>query len=257
MKTSKAFHALEQKIIYFDDDLELIDIIKISSERNLLSKSDDRFIFTEVNPEIHRHITRRKNSNGSRQNVIFHLRQTIYSSYIKDLYEEFSDYLRKILTNVSLVCHKSSSITAEKIIGKTLKTNFTAEQLLNCGNWEKVVGLIIGNLFQALENERSTKGLIKQVLNKLDITISDDVINAAMPFLDARHILVHADGKISEEFKSIYPSIKKTHGGYIKLDLLFCNRMKSSLLQLAKEIDTQIIQKDILPSEYIHPAEHA
>lgn len=249
---SKALHAFEQKLIYFDDDLELMDIIRLSSQNGLLSDPNEHKLFKQLNPRIHTHINRRYNSNQNRTIVINHLRQTLYSSYIKDLYEEFSEYLRIILNNLAISCSNSSVITPEKIVGQNFKSPFLATQLLECGNWDNVVKLIIDTLFQSLENERSTKALIMQISRKLDVNLPDNLINEAMPYLDTRHVLVHADGKPSQQFKDDYPMIKLDNKGYIKLDLQFCQEMKAKIFEIVKEFDRQIMEKNILLSKYKH-----
>lgn len=251
-KKSKAFYAFEQRIMYFDDDLELMDIIGISVKKGLLSSPNQNTIFTMLNENLHSHIARRSNSNNSRKAVILHLKQTLYSSYIKDLYEEFSLYLKTILQNVAISCKDNSIVNPERIIGKNLKSSFTAEQLLNCGSWKNVVDLIIDTLFQSLESEQSTKKLIMQFNKKLDIDIDEGLINDVMPYLDTRHILVHSDGKPNEDFLNRYTSITIDINGYIKLSMIFCKEMKEKLLLLSQKIDEQIVTKGILLDKYCY-----
>jgi hypothetical protein len=78
MKT-KIYHSFSQKMDYFNDDLELIDIIRDSIVKDDLTDSNSKYLFKRVIPEKHKHISRRKNSFGSRELTINHLRKTVYT----------------------------------------------------------------------------------------------------------------------------------------------------------------------------------
>ena len=99
---SKAFHSFDSKMAYFNDDIELIDVLRTAVLDGDLTDPNTNRLLKHVDPNRHRHIARRQNSDGSRRNTINHLRASVYSSYLKDLYEEVTEYLRAILNQASL-----------------------------------------------------------------------------------------------------------------------------------------------------------
>ena len=48
---------------------------------------------------------------------------------------------------------------------------------------------------------RSAIKLINKISNKLGLNINKDFINKSIPYLELRHLLVHNDGELTEEFK--------------------------------------------------------
>lgn len=63
---SKAYHAFTQKLSYFDDDLELMDVLHKAVISGDLTDQGSQHVLKHVDPAEHTHIARRKNSDGSR-----------------------------------------------------------------------------------------------------------------------------------------------------------------------------------------------
>jgi len=109
---SKAFHAFCRRLDNFKDDLELIDILKMNIESGELKDQHSKYIFKRLDPIKHSHLIRHVNNNHTRKLIINHLRQTVYSAYIKDIYEEVSIYLKKII-----LCASRKIINPERFVG--------------------------------------------------------------------------------------------------------------------------------------------
>ena len=97
---TKLRRTFEQRIANFNEDLELLDVLRISvlkedSETQIWLK-----LLENVDKKKHSHIE--KNFHNRKELIINHFRKTVYSSYVKDLYEEVYDYLKSILKIVSL-----------------------------------------------------------------------------------------------------------------------------------------------------------
>lgn len=93
--------------------------------------------------------------------MVDHLETTIYTTYIKDLYEEFSIYLKGIFKEV----YSNVNVTPERMCGEH-KVNLTSVEILQHMQMGDLVEVIIDNLFQSLENERSTIALITKFHKK-------------------------------------------------------------------------------------------
>jgi hypothetical protein len=111
---SKAYHAFTQKLRCFADDLELMDVLHKAVTSGDLTEQNSQHVLKHVDPAKHPPIVRRKNSDGSRKIVVNHIRSTLYSSYVKDIYEELTHYLRTVLTQASMNGFNSGRLIGER-----------------------------------------------------------------------------------------------------------------------------------------------
>ena len=237
---TKAFHAFEQKLIYFEDDLELIDVLRTSVINGDLTERKSKNVLKNVDPEIHKHIARRKNSDGSRKLIVNHLRATVYASYVKDLYEELTHYLKIILEKSAL-----NGFDTGRIIGEH-SFKIDARHVLEMGSWENVAHLITESVFRNIEAEKSTLKLIDKIAKKLALNVNIELIEAVLPYLESRHFLVHTDGKVDDEFKRKYPHIKTTVKGYLQLNNNFLYNLRDTVKELVNEFDKEVIRSNLL-----------
>ncbi len=243
---TKAFQAFETKLSFFEDDIELIDVIRNSVIKGDLTDQNSIHVLKDIDPNKHGHIARRKNSDKTREHLVNHLRATLYSSYVKDVYEELTFYLKTVLNKAA-----ENGIDAGRIIGEhSFKIN--AKYVLEEGTWENVATLITDSLFRKLESERSTLKLLKKVATKLDLNIDDNLINTALPYLEVRHFLVHTDGKVSEKFKQSHPHIK-LKGETVLLNYEFICKLRNSVKKLVTAYDNEIISANLLKNENTQP----
>lgn len=243
---TKAFHAFESKIHYFDDDIELIDVLRLGIIAGDLTEVGTSNVLKKVDPNKHKHLSRRQNSDGSRKLIISHLRTTVYSAYIKDVYEEVTDYLRAILEQAA-----EKGFEAGRLIGEH-NFKMDAKDILETGGWEYVTKKIADSIFQALESEKSTLKLLEKVSNKLGLGIDKNLIEAALPYLEVRHLLVHADGKASDEYKQKYPDIH-LKGDRVFINYVFLTRMRTAVKAMMEDFDKKVIAKDIVDAKYTQP----
>lgn len=246
MVMSKAYHKFLQRLAYFKDDLELTDVLCSSIVSGALSSPQSRHILDKVVPTEHKHLARRTNSDGSRKLVSTHLSKTVYSAYIKDIYEEVTDYLKTIL-----LCAACKGIDPGRIVGEH-KITKTAQEILSAGSWDSILEMVTDSIFQALESERSTLSLIKKISTKLALDVDQSKIDNALPFLEIRHFLVHSDGKLNQKFRTHNPMIPCDLKGYVKLDLNLVQQFTDNVKNLLTEYDKQVCSKRILLDKHIH-----
>lgn len=241
---TKAYHSFESKLYFFDDDIDLIEVIRLAILNGDLTDNASKYLFKHIDPEKHFHIKRRRNTTGGRQLLANHLRQTVYSSYVKDIYEEVTQYLKIILEKAA-----ENGFDAGRLIGEhTIKLD--AKMVLSAGTWPDVVRLITDSVFQSLEAEKSTLKLLEKVSTKLALGVDENLLKAALPYLEVRHFLVHVDGKIPAQFKKDYPQIN-IKGGHIRLDYKFVSALRIAVKNLVKDYDEKVIAANLLKPEDI------
>jgi hypothetical protein len=240
---SKALQRFKDRVQYFASDLELADILI----RKLRALEDDEQSLCEAfEGQADRHLLlhSRRNTVASRNIVGTHFRRTVQGAVIKELHEEFSEYLATALGRAALAGVDPNRFTGE------VKIDIKAAELLSAGSWEAVVNVISAKIFRALENEKSTKKLIKKIAVRVGLNIEDAPLDAAMPYLDARHILVHADGVADETYIASYPDIDLTDGKLV-VNFAFVTAARTTIEALASHIDAKFCEKNLVPPEFL------
>ena len=230
---TKARLKFYNRVAHYEADIELIDILSTAVQNKKISS--DKFIFEGVTEKKHPRLANREPSINNQVIAIGHLNNTVCASFIKDLYEDFSSYLLDIVK-----CCAKKGLSPERLIGEH-RFDIDANKILALGSWDAVVALISESLFRKLENERSTKSLIKAIDKKLSLKIEESIYDGAMPYLDMRHILVHRDGCIDKEFVENYPHLGFKQGSYIE-GYKVTTKARTKIFALLDHIDTKVIE---------------
>ena len=228
---SKGYQKFETRLVYFREDMELADVLFLNKEK---LKSDDK-LFLMVNAEKHPILSNRESTKGSRRNVMIHLKKSIFVSFLKEMYEEVTEYIRYILLQGSI-----NGVDSNRIIGEH-NFKMQANDVLRLATKEDVIKSVTDQVFQQLESERSTIELLQKTKNKLGLNIAQELIDESIPYLKCRHIFVHSDGKPNDEFKEQYPDIRLDSKGRIALNMEFLNAAYKSVNDLLKAYDAEMI----------------
>lgn len=240
---SKNRVSYDNKMLHYNADLELVDILCTSIDADALTPADNGSLFLHIENQKHPILSTWRICQENRSMAIYHLRQTVYGSYIKDMYEEFTHFLKN--TIIEAVANLKTN--PDRLIGEH-KVSISAKEILNLDSKQAVNEKIVDSLFQTMEAERSTIKLIKSTCNKLGLEISEDLINGALPYLELRHKLVHADGKLDAEFRSLYPFIRHTNKNYVDLRYSLIKEARSNVNNLVIAIDDDALQKELVVS---------
>lgn len=237
---SKHYQTFSNRLLHLDADLELIDIIDASIKENLLSP-DSQKLFAKISNRKHPVLSRRNVSTTNRKLAINHLKQTVFSSYIKDLYEEVYDYLKSVLTEAAI----RSKVDPDRLIGEH-RVEIKVSDILQADRLQSVIEDIVTKIFRKLENERSTTALIEKTCDKLGLSVSEKIQNEAIYYLQIRHQLVHAGGKADEQFKETHPDLYYTTGNYIDLRFRLIQKARKSVAKFIEEFDSQAISNGLI-----------
>jgi hypothetical protein len=238
---TKAYRRFVQRTEDYNSDLELCDLLV----RQFFVAQNSQVTVAEALGSSnlqHPHLGRRQNSKQSRNIVGYHLKATLYAAFIKDLFEDFSEFLSETLTKAAM-----KGIDPARFIGN-VKLEIHAADILGAGNWDAVVRMISDALFRKLENERNTKDLIEKASVRIGLHLDASTLSAAMPFLDARHMLVHRDGKTDEKYRHDYPNVR-VRSDKIVVDLQFVSAAKNSVMALAEHIDDSVIARNLVRTQ--------
>ncbi len=240
---TKAYRRFVQRIDYYGTDLELCDLLVRqffalpNSEVSLAQALDST-------DERHPFLSRRQNNKRSRAICGMHLKHTLHVAFVKDLFEDFSEFLSDTMTKAAL-----RGIDPARFVGE-VKLDIHASDFLAAGNWDAAVRLVSDAIFRKLENERNTRDLIRKASVRLGLQIDQAILDSAMPYLDARHMLVHRDGGTDEQYRNDYPAIA-LNNNKITVDYPFVAEAKRTVSALALDIDNRILAAGLVRQQDI------
>jgi len=204
-------------------------------------------LFAHCDPKFHPVIAKRKVWDNGRKAASLHLNKTLRAAYIKDLYEDFSQYLAEIVQ----ACARKG-LSPDRFIGKH-GFSIEANDLLKLGSWDAVIAHVSAKLFRAVESEKSTMKLISAIDAKLDLKLDAATCDAALPNLDLRHLLVHRDGVPDKEYCDKYPKMKAVPGTEMTLRLSLVSDARTAIHELARHIDYKIVSLKLVLPEDLQP----
>lgn len=255
LKMSKAKHAFLQRFYRFDEDVQLVDYLSWqSNSRTGVLNSSEALLPGDISKYERLHKRNLKGcSFGENRSAIFtHLKQTIFSSYIKESYEEVTEYLKVILKGAAL----SKKVSISQFVGGQSKLTITAFDIYQAGDFTSISDALIDKIFQELEKERSTLKLVKSVCGKLSLAGDENIINKSVCYLNIRHYLVHSDGKLPSDFikelKDNGIAVSCSKDGHIKLNYELIKEFRISVSSLVDHIDKLLIDSNFLSSTFIH-----
>jgi len=112
---------------HLDADIELADVLKIAIGQGALHTQGSPYMFDVVNPAQHPRLAARANSLNSRKNAANHLKSTLCSSLLKDMYEDMTQYLQDVLSAAA-----RNGLDPNRLIGEH-KVTFEANDVLSEG----------------------------------------------------------------------------------------------------------------------------
>lgn len=237
--TSKGYRRFKSRIEYFQEDMEAVAVFLKNKE---LLADEDR-IFKSVTESGQPRLYKRQNTSGSRSVVIRHLQNTLFVSVIKELYEEVLLYCV-----YATDCAAQTSPEANRLVGEQ-NVSFTANDILSQNDRKGIVSLVISKVFRGLENKKDTLLLVSALNDRLDLGVNRDTITNALPYLEARHKFIHADGLADAKYRADFPAMELDENGYIKLNSSIVQRAIVALKKLVTEYEEAMKANNLFPTE--------
>jgi hypothetical protein len=239
MKT-KSHSRFFNRAAHLDADIELADILKIAIAGGALTANDGPYLFDQVNPQQHPRLAARKNNSNNRKIAVNHLKATLCASFLKDIYEDAMQYFSEILEAAS-----RHGLDPNRLIGEH-KISIETNEILLAGSWSNVVHMVSQSVFRRLEGERNTKKLIEKMNSKLALGVAGITIEAALPYFEIRHLLVHNDGKADQKFCDAFPGFGAAPNHKLILDYSVLKNARSAVFALIDEFDRQIVSSNVV-----------
>lgn len=226
----------------FRGDVEIADVLCLHGEKEPLYRE----LFSTFDKAVHLELAGRKKATlRNKAAQLVHMRNTLCAAFVKELYEEVTEYFREILYQASV-----KGVDPEQIVDK-LDITLTGAEVLAIRESGDVRRVVTDRLFRKLEGLRSPISLLQRMSSRLQLDVPQSLMETALPYLMSRHIFVHADGVPSPDFRIKYPFIKRDNNKRIKADLAFVQKAYEAVEALIQAYDKAMIEKELLPENQL------
>lgn len=232
---------------HLDADIELADVIAIASKSGALYTAGSPHLFDAVVPAQHPRLAARTNTTYNRKMAIRHLKASLCASFLKEAYEDVTAYMQDILEAAA-----RNGLDPNRLIGEH-KVSFEANDILQAKGWHAVVHLVAKSVFRKLEQKKCTKDLLQEMNSKLNLGVPQSKIDKALPFLEIRHLLVHAEGVADQSFCKAFPAFGASPGTKLKLDFTVLQSARKALLELVQKFDEKVIACGVVAAADTQP----
>jgi len=239
---SKSLVRFLNRAARFDEDLELISVVGLAVAAGDLNPEAGGPLFSHVDASSHPRLAKAKVTDHNRSLVFGHLRKTVYASHVKDLYEDFTDYLGEVVASAA------RQGFAPDVLRGEYKVQLGAADLLARESWEGVCEGIVDALNQRLDALGTFKK-IEFLDRRLKLDLDATTVELALSFLDLRHLLVHCDGVADEGFCSRHSGFDARPGRSVHLDEGLARDARAAITALVEHIDTRAVTVGILSAD--------
>lgn len=179
-------------------------------------------------------ISRKNTQHNSDSQIARHAITRNVEIALQYAYTHFLTYLKSILREMY---HKRPLA----VLGKASST-IPFHEVAKLGSYEAVCDHMITQVFRAIEGKRNTRALLDAILDKTDVVISDAVLEKALMYIEARHLLVHNAGKVDQKFADRFGAkMGLKPGTKLKGNIGGVRKAVKAISELCHEIDRKLV----------------
>lgn len=247
---TKSYQIYDGKIRSLNQHLQLMDIALNVANKKCKEQVEDTMTIAEaLSSDVNIHPQLNASARAKDINRTFTTsRIKINEQAIIELYAAFSDYC------LSLIKELAHSNSKKRILGLYYSTNQKSQDslsykaILDLGSYDNVINEIASKIFRRIENVKSTSFQVEVFIKNLGINVPDDLKNDAILYLVVRHLIIHNNSKVDDDFNG---KNKKGLGetnanGKIKINYALSSAAITKVTELCKMIDEEIIKKGLL-----------
>lgn len=235
---AKRFHT---RIEQLQQDVEFADILAIANRAGDLLSEEGK-LFRHVSKKKHPVLFSLPATSDSRLAVVQHLRVSVWSSYMKDIYEELTLYLQVLVYEAARLARTPGQA---RLLLADNRVSFSASEIISYADLDELIMKIAEDTIRNLDKMHSTKLLVEQIVSRLGLEVEESIIADALPYLNVRHALVHTDGRADKAFEAENPQIDVRHGRIFVTYNLTVEATRA-ICGLVDAIDASAVKKGIL-----------
>lgn len=250
---STSLQQLRDKIGWLTTSVQLaIAALKMCNRYTKHAKDQEQMLYEnfELDPTIYDKLNQPVKQYEPLEILVQH--KQVHAA-LGQLYEFFSNYLHDIVDEIKK--YKPENML-HLLTKKQLKEfSLALPQIQALGSVERIQNAVLEQYFCKLHQTQHTQDLFKKLITHTRITIDSHISWRCLGFLTLRNLLVHNKGILDASFVRDYkgviegPIMKKIiTNKEVPLDIEVFQQACSAIFALCKEMDTQLISKDLIKS---------
>lgn len=236
MDETKAFQRFNSRYMYLQRHSQVM-AVALTKTFNLLRKSKDNGKSICNNLKVKSEKYDKLNEPASEYARIINYSRRESTEYcFVELYNMFTSYMKDILKEMYMLKPKSITEKSHKQI--------TFSKLSEFESIDEITDYMIDEIFRDFENERSTPKLVKKIIGHTKISIPQNISNEAMMYLTMRHLIIHNNSKVDQEYFEKYHNILFiSNGGPVPADYENFQKALFAIKTYIATIDKGLIDK--------------
>lgn len=167
---------------------------------------------------------------------------------ICQIYRHFIMYLRSIIHE--MYKHNPLQVVQE-LCTENVTKSISFFEIINLGSYDKVETYVVDSVFRGLEDMRSTPKLLSKILKCAGIngSVAKGEINAAMKYIELRHLFVHHQGKYDKKYIKSYGTMYSPaiiEGAKIAATYSLFKDAQDAIDKLCSKIDSSLIAANVI-----------
>lgn len=244
MSESISFQRFNSRYIYLQKHSQIV-AVSLNKTFNELKKSKDnqKTISENLKVDLKKYDMLGEPASEYARIVNYSKRESNEYCFV-ELYNMFASYMKDILKEMYILKPKSITNKSHKEVSFTKLSEFHSI--------DEVVNYMIDEIFRDFENERSTPKLVKKIIGHTGISIPNAVTNEAMMYLLMRHLIIHNNSKVDQDYYDKYhKELSITKGGAVPTTYDNLQKALNSVRTYLQMIDEELINKGFINSREI------
>ena len=246
MKESKSWQRFNGKIRNLKQYLQLMDLtLKISNSQCIKQKNVNLKICDALgaSTQSHKQLNIPNTTNEIRR-VYVSTRKSLNEQAFVELHCIFSDYISHIISEIA---HNDPKKLLG-IMGDSSERTICYADIVKLGNYELIINEMATKVFRFLENLRSTSKMLEKLCKITKISIKESLKNEASIYVDVRHLIIHGDSIVDENFiKRDVHKLIPLKGNKLALKYEVTDKAINKIYEFCKVLDDALIEKGVLP----------
>lgn len=242
---TKSFQIFDGKIRSLKQHLQLIDLsLTLACKCCNEEKDNGKNIATTLHAVSGTHLQLNiPNKTTDIKRTFAYSRRKLNEQAIIELYRLFSDYISNIVSEL----FKNNPY---QLLGAITDKNERAlfyHEIIQLSSYDAIIEEISKRIYRSFEKQRSTSKLLEKIISTTKISISNEIKQDALLYLEIRHLIIHNNSNVDEKFKRMDKDNKiHTTGKKLNMTYDLANASMNAVFKLCKSIDDQLIHRTLV-----------
>jgi hypothetical protein len=155
----------------------------------------------------------------------------------------FSDYISNIVSEL----FKNNPYQLFGAITDKNERALFYHEIIQLSSYDAIIEEISKRIYRSFEKQRSTPKLLEKIISTTKVSISNEIKQDALLYLEIRYLIIHNNSNVDEKFKRMDKD-NKIHITGKKLNMTYdlANASMNAVFKLCKSIDDQLIHRTLV-----------